>query len=431
MARRKRLRVLYLLEFPLYGSGSGTYARYLAREVNKIAHTAIVCPEDRVLKSVPILPLKMPLKVAFTGHPEWKNCKLYQNISNYELYKVYRAFLDRTISAVEEFKPDIIHVHHAYPFSWAARFIEATYRIPYVITVHGSELPTAGKSKRYVTLTADALRRAKRIIPNSSYTREWTLKVFGNDYRKQMRVIPGGVDVNRFKKVKTDDIDRKYNLKGKKVVVFAGKLTPYKGVDYLVRAAKGIKGDVLILGEGSEMKKLKQIVKDNNLTNVQFMGHMGNRTNMLIKFYSRADVFVAPSVWDEPLGLVILEAMACETPVVVTRKGGIPLAVKENKNGLFIRPRSSKDIIEKVNFLFENDERRMRMGLIAREIAEKRFSWELIARQFMNIYQRFSLPVQNKQKGIQPASGQPVQNSTGIQPGLVPASKEPSHERSL
>lgn len=403
MARRKKLRVLYLLEFPLYGSGSGTYARYLAREVNKIAHTAIVCPEERTLKSVPIIPLKMPLKVAFTGHPEWKNSKLYQDITNLELYKIHKAFLERTVQAVEEFKPHLIHVHHAYPFSWSARFIEATYRIPYVITIHGSELPTAGKSRRYISLTIDALRRAKRLIPNSAYTKEWMLKVFGDIYRKQTRVIPGGVDITKFKKVPTDDIDRQYNLKGKRVVVFAGKLTPYKGVDYLVRAAKNIKGEVVILGEGSEMKKLKQIVKDNAITNVHFIGHLGNKTNVLIKFYSRADVFVAPSVWDEPLGLVILEAMACETPVVVTRKGGIPLAVKEGKNGLFIRPRNSKDIAAKVNYLLENDEKRMRMGKIAREIAVRRFSWEIIAKQFVNIYLKHALPapVSNGGKPVQ------------------------------
>jgi glycosyltransferase involved in cell wall biosynthesis len=398
MARRKKLRVLYLLEFPLYGSGSGTYARYLAREVNKIAHTAILCPEERTLKSVPILPIKMPFKVAFTGHPEWPNCKLYQNISNLELYKIYRVFLERTIQVVEEFKPDIIHVHHAYPLSWAARFIEATYKIPFVITIHGSELPTAGKSRRYISMTIDALRRAKRIIPNSFYTKEWMLKIFGDNYRKQTRVIPGGVDITKFKKVVTDDIDRIYNLKGKRVVLFSGKLTPYKGVDYLVRAAKYIKGEVVILGQGSEMKKLKEIVKEHKLTNVQFFGHLGNKTNLLIKFYSRADVFVAPSVWDEPLGLVILEAMACETPVVVTRKGGIPLAVKEGKNGLFIRPRNSKDIAEKVNYLLENDERRMKMGRTAREIAVKRFSWELIAKQFANIYERFANPQTNGHK---------------------------------
>ncbi len=388
--KKKKLRILYLQTFPFYGSGSGTYARYLAREVAKHHHVAIVAPDTRVLAGVKGYPIKMPFNVSFTGHPEWKNGRLYKDISHREILTIYKSFLNHTVDAVEDFRPNIIHVHHAFPFSWAARFIKSTYQIPYIITIHGSELPTAQKDKRYLALTMDALRRARRIIPNSFYTKEWTFKVFGDDYRRRVRVIPGGVDIHKFKKVSTDDIDRQFNIKGEKVVVFAGKLTVYKGVKYLVRAAKKIKGKVLILGDGPERKNLENMVKNEKITNVKFIGHLGADTDFLIKFYSRANVFVAPSVWDEPLGLVILEAMACETPVVVTRKGGIPLAVKDGQNGFFIRPRNSQDMAEKINTLFDNEPLRLKMAKKAREIAVKRFSWEVIARRFENIYEKFA-----------------------------------------
>lgn len=376
----------------MYGSGSGTYARYLAREVAKHHHVAMVAPDSRQLpnSNVTIYPIKMPFNVAFTGHPEWKNCRLYKDISHREILTIYKSFLNHAVDAVEDFHPNIIHVHHAFPFSWAARFIKNTYQIPYIITVHGSELPTAQKDKRYLALTMDALRRARRIVPNSFYTKDWMLDVFGDEYRDQVRVIPGGVDINKFRKVATDDIDKMFNIKDEKIVVFAGKLTSYKGVKYLVRAAKKIKGKVLILGDGPERKNLEKIAKDERITNVKFLGHLGSDTDFLIKFYSRADVFVAPSIWDEPLGLVILEAMACETPVVVTRKGGIPLAVKDGQNGLFIRPRNSKHIADEVNLLLNNDALRLKMAKKAREIAVKRFSWEAIAHRFENIYQKFA-----------------------------------------
>jgi glycosyltransferase involved in cell wall biosynthesis len=216
------------------------------------------------------------------------------------------------------------------------------------------------------------------------------LEVFGDEYRGQIRMIPGGVDINKFKKVNTDSIDSEFDIKGEKIVVFAGKLTVYKGVKYLIRAAKRIKGKVLILGDGPERKNLEKIVKDEKITNVRFIGHLGADTDFLIKFYSRAQVFVAPSVWDEPLGLVILESMACETPVVVTRKGGIPLAVKDGQNGFFIKPRNSVDIAEKVNRLLENEPMRLKMAKRAREIAIAKFSWEIIGRRFENIYEKFS-----------------------------------------
>ncbi len=386
----KKLRILYFQTFPLYGSGSGTYARFLAREVNRHYKVAMVCPDTRPINGVKIYTIKMPFNVAFTGHPEWKNCRHYKDLSPKEILTIYKVFLNSAIEAVEDFKPNIIHVHHAFPFSWVARFIKSTYLIPYVISVHGSELPTAQKNKRYLALTIDALRRARRVIPNSYYTKDWTFKVFGDEYRHQVRVIPGGVDINKFHSVDTRQIDKQYNLKGKKVVTFAGKLTIYKGVKYLIRAAKKIKAEIIILGDGPERKNLEQIVKDEKIKNVRFIGHLGEDTNFLIQFYSRADVFVAPSIWDEPLGLVILEAMACETPVVVTRKGGIPLAVKDGKNGLFIKPRNAKDIAEKVNYLLENENIRSKMGRKAREIAVNKFSWEIIGRRFINIYEKFA-----------------------------------------
>jgi len=387
---KNKLRILYLQTFPLYGSGSGTYARYLAREIAKKHKVAMVCPDNRELKNVKIYPIKMPFYVAFTGHPEWKNCRLYKDISNREILQIYKSFLNHAVEAVEDFKPNIIHVHHAFPFSWAARFIKSTYQIPYVISIHGSELPTAQKDKRYIALTMDALRKAKRIIPNSYYTRDWMLKVFGDEYRDQIRVIPGGVDINRFKKTNASEIDKMFNIKGEKVVVFAGKLTAYKGVKYLVKAAKKIKGKVLILGDGPERKNLEKMVKEEKINNVKFLGHLGSNTDFLVKFYSRANVFVAPSIWDEPLGLVILEAMACETPVIVTRKGGIPLAVKDGQNGLFIRPRNSNDIVEKINLLLTNENLRNKMAKKARQIAEEKFSWETIGKRFENIYEKFA-----------------------------------------
>jgi len=384
------MKVLYLQAFPLWGSGSGTYARYLASEVGKFHKVAMCVPDTRPIPNVTLFPLKMYIPVAFTGHPEWPDCKLYTQLTNLELIKIYEDFLTSVTDAVEKFQPNIIHVHHAFPLSWVARVVKSVYQIPYIVTVHGSEIPTAQKDKRYLALTGDVLRRARRIVPNSFWTKEWLYRIFGSEYSHNVRVIPGGVDLKKFNPdLNISDIDKKYNLKGKQVVVFAGKLTEYKGVKYLVKAARKIPAEVMILGEGPERPKLEAMAKEYGLQNVQFVGHLGTSKD-LNKFYKRANIFVAPSVWDEPLGLVILEAMASKTPVVVTRKGGIPLAVKEGMNGYFVRPRNSSDIVEKVNLLLSNEEKRIKMGENARRIVEERFSWEMIAKRFMMMYEKFA-----------------------------------------
>ena len=182
-------------------------------------------------------------------------------------------------------------------------------------------------------------------------------------------------------------------------MLFSGKLTHQKGVFYLIKAAKDIKGDVYIIGDGPEKNNLEDMAYKMGLKNVHFLGYMGeDRKKELEEFYYRADVFVAPSVWDEPLGLVILEAMTCKTPVIATRKGGIPLAVKNGVNGFLIRPRSNKQIVESCNKLLENEELRKKMGNAARETVEKKFTWKKVAQKYIRIYRKAYINGNGKKK---------------------------------
>jgi glycosyltransferase involved in cell wall biosynthesis len=236
------------------------------------------------------------------------------------------------------------------------------------------------------------LRGASQITTVSGDTRAWFSNLFGDEFSKKLRTIPGGIDIDLFpKKFSTKEIEKKYKLEGKKIVLFAGRLTPQKGVKYLVLAAKKILGEVFIIGDGPERKALIELAKKLKIKNIHFLGYFGRkRTREFKQFYYAADVFVAPSVWQEPLGLVILEAMACQTPVVVTRKGGIPLAVKEKVNGFFVRPRNANDIAEKVNKILTNEKLAKKLGENARKIVKEKFTWGKIAKRFKYIYQKHS-----------------------------------------
>lgn len=382
------MRILYLQTFPLSGSGSGTYARELAAEVAKRHHVGMVVPDTRKIAGVRMYPVSLPVKIAFTGHPQWPDCRLYTKVSGSELSANYLSYFQEIVKAVNDFKPDILHVHHLMPLSWIARFIKIAYGDSFIVTVHGSELPTLENDKRYPYLTAEALRKAARIVPNSFWTRDWMKKVIGNGFEKQIRVIPGGVNISQFpESMDTGDIDKKYNLAGVKLVMFSGKLTKYKGVRYLIQAAKNIDGIVGIVGDGPQRSALEELTKNLNLKNVRFFGYIDNHE--LIKFYYRADICVVPSIWDEPLGLVVLEAMATKTPVVVTRKGGIPLMVKDGFNGVFVRPRNAKEIAEKVNKLLTDERFAQKMGERARQTVIERFTWDIIAHRYERMYEKF------------------------------------------
>lgn len=384
------MKILQLLVFPLWGSGSGTYVRKLSEYlVAQGQEVAILAPEHRKLKGVKIYPLEMPLKVAFTMHPEWPDAKRYCDLTEGEITDIYVNLLKATVKTIEDFKPDVIHVHHCSVFAWVASFLKSIYGSYYVVSAHGTGVMTASIDSRYLVQTKLALQRAEYIAPVSGDTKRWMLRVFDRRLDWKTRVITGGIDLVAFRDGgSTSKIEKKYHLKDKKIVIFSGKLTRIKGVDYLIKAASKIKGDIYVLGDGEERKNLENLKAELGADNIHFLGYFGeDKIDELKMFYRRADVAVFPSVWDEPLGLVILEAMACSTPVVASRRGGIPLAVKNGYNGYLVRARSYKEIAVAVNKLLDNPTLREKFASNARQTVEDKFDWEKIARQFVRLYE--------------------------------------------
>lgn len=386
------MKILFLYDFPLWGSGSGIYLRGLIQELVRMNYKiGVVAPEERrfleeKIKQYRVQPPQTPV---FVGHPELEGAKRYSELSDREVTDIYKAFLDTTLEAVENFGPDLIHVNHLSLIAWVARYINGLKNIKYVITTHGSCLSNILLNRRYLPLCEDAIRQAKAITTVSGQTRSRFLKTFGRGYAKNFYIIPGGVDMKLFpNQVDTAPVDRKYKLKGKKMVLFCGRLSSEKGARYLINAAKDIKGKVFIAGEGPEKQLLAQVKTRKKLKNVRLLGYIPHEK--IIDLYYRADVFVAPSVVEEALGLSILEAMAGRTPVIATRKGGIPLLVKHNYNGLFVRPRNSQNIAATCNKLLDDDEKRKKMGEAARETVAKKFTWKKTGLKFHHLFKKFA-----------------------------------------
>lgn len=384
------MKILFINDFPLWGSGSGTYLRNLIEELVKLNHKiGVVAPEERrflpeKIKQYKVAPPQIPV---FVGHPELKGAKRYSELSDREITNIYKSYLDTTLEAVDNFEPDLIQVNHLSLISWVARYINAITGIKYIITTHGSCLTNLLANKKYLPLCKDAVRAARAITTVSGNVRSRFLKIFGREYAKRVYIFPGGVDMKLFPlNVDISSLEKKYKLKGEKVVFFTGRLTSEKGVSYLIKAAKDIKGEVIIAGEGPEKKHIETFIARKKLKNIHLLGYF--TPEKLIEFYYRADVFVAPSVAEEALGLTILEAMASKTPVIATRKGGIPLLIKSGYNGFFVRPRNSSQIAKICNKILKNDKLRKKMGENARETVEKRFTWKKTALKFHRLYKK-------------------------------------------
>lgn len=398
--------------FPLWGNGSGAFLRDLAKQLIKNGHTiGIVAPERRKFDGCKQYNVPVPQMGVFVGNPELPNVKKYEDMDGEELNEIYMTYLRTSIKAVKDFQPEIIHVFHTAFLPLVARMIKVLYGIKFIITTHGSDLHYLARDRRLYGVINDSVRVARFVTANSNFTRTWFLKMFGPQYSFKTRTIPGGVNISDFEN--RDDemlkqIDKKYNLTGKKVVLFTGRLTVHKGVEYLIKAARKINGEVIILGDGPERKYLEELIKKYNLKNTKILGYMPPKQGMKYReFYRRADVYVAPSVWDEPLGLVILEAMAAGTPVIVTRKGGITSIVKDGYNGFLVRARNSEEIAEKVNMLLENEALRHKMAQKARQTIEEKFTWEEVATKFEHIYSKFRYTTKEYFQHLQAFEGRP------------------------
>lgn len=386
------MRILYLYDFPLWGNGSANYLRNLVTQLSGRHEIAVLAPDQRrqLEKNVKRYIVKTPFPTpVFLGHPELPTSKKYSELTSREITQLYKAYLTSAARAVIAFKPNVIHTHHFGILTWVASYLRSVFGVNFVATTHGTCLNLIEKDKRLVPLTRNSVYDAKALTAISSQNKQWMLNLLGKDLSYRTKVIPGGLNLKSFQtKCNTVHLDEKYKLVNENVALFVGRITREKGVEYIIRAADKIDGQIFIAGDGPEKKSLEKLNKELNNVNVRFLGYLGKKKQKELKdFYCRADVFLAPSTCHEALGLVILEAMSYETPAIATRKGGIPLAVKHGRTGLFVKTRNTEDIAEKVNILFKDDKLRKKMGAEAKELIEKRFTWEKIALRYEKIYE--------------------------------------------
>ncbi len=389
------MKILFLYLFPLWGSGSGSFLRELTAELVKRGHQiAIVAPDKRKLPGVRHYVVNPPQNGVFVSHPEWPKAKKYFDMNGQELGSIYTSYLKVSIDAVADFNPEIIHVFHTSFLPGIARTLKILFGIKFIITTHGSDLEYLAQDKRFVGLINDANRVARFITAVSEFTRNQYLNMFGENLKYKTKVIMGGVKISNYKNSiqKIQQIDKRYGLKDKKIVLFAGRLNKNKGVQYLINAAPQIKNaTILIVGGGEDKKRLEEIVKEKKIKNVILTGYIKSDESALFHaFYDRADIYVSPSVWEEPFGLTILEAMAAGKPVVATRKGGMVSVIKDGENGFFVRAYNSKEIAEKVNLLLSDDGLREKIAKNAYKTIIGNFTWEKIATQFEDIYAKFT-----------------------------------------
>ncbi len=299
------------------------------------------------------------------------------------------------LSKIKSLNADIFHSHCPPPFFSNA--ICKANKKPHVITYHFDvEIPKRAGNIRIPTLLGTYVEKY--------YARHYALKVIedcdaiivtGKSYAEtspilheflfKCHVIPNGIDISKF-----DAVIRTLNVRRAKIVLSVGRLVWPKGIDYLIRAMPAVlkkvpEAKLVIVGEGEERKNLANLVKNRALGDkVEFRGYM--KFKELVKTYLEASVFVLPSFTRlENFGIVLLEAMACRTPVIASDIPGVRENITKD-NGLLFPPRDVDSLADSIITIIPDDEKIKRMGDAGRKLVEAKYDWNVIAEQVSKLY---------------------------------------------
>jgi len=207
-------------------------------------------------------------------------------------------------------------------------------------------------------------------------------------YQGSIEIIPNGVDLNIFKKISWPvSLAQKIGLSEEdQIVIISSRLAKKNGLNDLIKAIKKIPVKLLLLGSGPEKNRLKQLVKNLNLTDkVVFIGQIPHQD--LPYYLALADVFVRPSL-SEGLGSAFLEAMACQLPVVATPVGGIVDFLEDGRTGLYCQPKNPRDIAEKIKILIDNKELREKIIENSLVMVRQEYNWDQISQKIESIYHK-------------------------------------------
>ena len=288
---------------------------------------------------------------------------------------------------------DLIHTHLPTPWSadWSALLSMAKNK-PLVLTYHNDIVGRgfAGEIAglyNFTCLTLLLKTASKIIITQPNYAKSIYLK----SHKNKLKVLPNGVDIDRFRPIGSQRKD----IKGNKVLFFLGLLDRfhrYKGLDYLLEALVIVKKQVpdveLVVGGAGELLSYYQdmAMSLGLWENVAFLGFVPDEK--LAEYYNRCNAFVLPSISSEQegFGIVLLEAMACERPVISTDIVGVAEDVRRVDAGRIVRTKDIDALAQAILEILRDQELAGEMGRRGRRLVEEKYDWKKIGGDMLEIY---------------------------------------------
>jgi starch synthase len=372
-------------EFPpdVYG-GAGVHVDFLVRELRKLIEVDVQCMGE-------------PREGA-TAHSEDDPRLAGANAA----LRILSADLSMTAAVSQA---DLVHSHTWYA-NMAGHWSKLLYDVPHVVTAHSLEPQRPWKAEQLgggyrLSSWAErtAYESADAVVAVSHGMRADVLTAYPSLDAGRVHVIHNGIDSDFYRPdPETDVLERLGVDLARPYVAFVGRITRQKGVPHLLRAGLLMDPEVqlVLLAGAADTPELKaetdQLIDELRTARegVFLVSEMLPRTDVR-QVLTHALAFCCPSVY-EPLGIVNLEAMACETPVVASRVGGIPEVVDDGRTGLLVdlTPEDpagfERRFAEAVNLLAADPELARTMGLAGRARAVDEFGWDAVAARTVELY---------------------------------------------
>ncbi len=297
---------------------------------------------------------------------------------------------------------DVVHGHSSYPLVGSVEFSSG---VPRLFTLY-SQIGPSSSTLEYGLITNTLLKIAKSkplaftLVFSVDYIACITPSIYNSlpfNAKKRARIIPLGIDAKRFNPSKKGEKIREELGIEDKVVFMAGDVTPWKGAEVFIKAARAVVQECrqvsfIMTAKGTyefereRLRKLKNMIKMYDLEDRFFL--LGIREDME-EVYAASDVVVLPyletfALMSIPLSL--LEAMASGKPVIASRVGDIGYVVRDGREGLLVRPGSWEELAEKILRLLNDEELAKKLGFNSREKIEREYNWDSILEKYIILY---------------------------------------------
>jgi len=284
---------------------------------------------------------------------------------------------------------DLLHVHYAIPHSvsaYLARAMLAPQRLPFVTTLHGTDITLVGADRSYLPITQFSIEQSDAVTAISEYLQGVTLEEFR--IQRTVDVIPNFVNCDVFEPADGECRRSEFASDDEKVLVHLSNFRPVKRIPDVVeifdRVRRRIPAKLLMIGDGPDRTVAEWMVREKGLMrDVIFVG----KQNQVQTLLNCADVMLLPSEI-ESFGLAALEAMACGVPVVASRVGGLPEVIDDGVEGYLVPSHDVETMAERALAILTDADRREEMGRAARKRASTQFCSDKIIPLYEALYRR-------------------------------------------